>query len=116
MADKKAQTLDQLLNNEYGVDTYQGSQTGVVAVGTVSTKVIGANPNRVALVFVNNGINNVYLFTDNTVSATKGFLLAGGGGSVTLNWRDDLVLNAQEWWGIAIGAADNVFVMEVLTK
>lgn len=116
MADKKAPTLDDLLKNEFGVDTYQGPGTGVVSVGTTATKVCQLNPNRVGLTFINNSINTIYLFTDNSVSSSRGIQLAGGGGSISFNWRDDLVLNAQEWFGIAPAGPSNIFVLEVLTK
>lgn len=108
-------TLDALLLKEYGVRTHPGIESGVVSVGVAVTKLVSNNPNRLNLSFSNISTSTVYVFTDNQVSANRGFLLASGGGSLGLDWRDDLTLVSNDWYAIALSAGSNVTVLETVT-
>lgn len=109
-------TLDDLLTEQLGVQVHPDTINPNPIVGVTATKVVTNNPNRVALSFSNLGNQNVYLWYDNSVSATKGILLAGGGGSLDLNWRDDFTRISNEWWAIAPGGAEPITVDAVVTR
>lgn len=115
MAEKRAATLAQLLNNEYGLDVHPGRDTGVVSVLTTVTSVLPNNPNRVGLSFHNLGSTNIYLYLENNPSANQGILIAGGGGVVAFDWRVDMSLISHEWYAIAPSGATNLQVVETVT-
>lgn len=113
---KRSRTLDDLLTNEYGVNTHPGPETRPVVVGVAVSQVCSNNPNRVGLTFINLGSNNIYLYLNNGVSATQGILCAGGGGVVAFNWRDDMTLISNDWYATAPGGNTSLQVVEVVTK
>ncbi len=113
---KRSRTLDDLLATEYGVNTHIGPESKVNAVAITVTGLVSNNPNRVGLTFINIGANNVYIWFLNTVGAANGILLAANGGSLSLDWRTDFALLGYDWYGIAVGGASNVQVLEVITK
>ena len=113
---KKAQTLDQLLTNEYGVNTHLSPDTKVVAVGVTVTALCGNSPNRVGLTFINLSGANIYVMTDNLVSASRGILLTANGGTLSLDWRTDFALVGYDWYALATGAASNLQVIALETQ
>jgi len=113
---KLTPTLDALLQKEYGLRSHPGPETGVVAVGTTATKLCSNNPNRIGLSFQNLGSGNIYVYLDNTVSANKGRLIAGGGGSLDFDWRVDTTLISNDWYGMAPGGVTNLQVIETVTE
>jgi hypothetical protein len=112
---KKAQSLDDLLTQEYGVNTHPGTETGVKAVQTTVTQLCSNNPNRVGLTFLNLGAASVFIYIDNTVGVGKGLLVSANGGSVALDWRTDFTLISNDWYGISPGGPSNLQVIELVT-
>lgn len=109
-------TLDALLQKEYGLRSHPGPETAVVDVGTTATRLCSNNPNRIGLSFQNLGIANIYVYLDNTVLATKGRLVAGGGGSLDFDWRVDTTLISNDWYGIAPAGVTKLQVIETVTE
>lgn len=101
-------TLDMLLTKEYGVSTHPEVNPITAVVALAATQILGNNPNRLGLSIVNMSANVVYIFTDNSVSANKGYILGPNGGSVAFDWRTDFSLISNEWWAIAVGGVSNV--------
>lgn len=84
-------------------------------IQTSVTQVCNNNPDRVGLVVVNLGSFDVFVWTDNSVSTTKGVRLTANGGVMTLNVKDDYTLVAEQWIGIGSGGAALLGVLEVVS-
>jgi len=112
---KRASTMKDLLTNEYGVNVHPSNESGTYAVGTTAGQILSNNPNRVGLTFVNPGTINVLLFFGKNPTANFGILLAGGGGTLSLNWRDDMTMIPWDWYAIAPGGATNITVASLET-
>jgi hypothetical protein len=84
-------------------------------IQTTATMLVAANPDRVGLVIINLGTNDVYMALNNGVSTSNGVKLSAGGGNVSLNVNDDFTLVAREWDAIANGGTSAVYVLEILS-
>jgi hypothetical protein len=82
-------------------------------VGNAVNNFINGNGDRVGLVIVNLGANDLFISIDSGVSSTNGIKLAALGGNVTLNLIDDLTLPTRAWYGIAPTGNTSVFVLEM---
>ena len=82
------------------------------AIGTASEIIATNNPGRTNLTIVNLSSNTLYVSPLNAASSTNGILLGAAGGSLALNYNDDLLLPALEWHAIASGSSSAVFVLE----
>lgn len=112
---KRSKTMDDLLRNEYGVNVHPSNESNTYNVGTTPTQILSNNPNRVGLTFVNPSSINVLLFYGKNPSSSFGILLAGGGGTLSLNWRDDMTLIPMDWYAIAPGGATSITVASLET-
>ena len=86
--------------------------TGTTSVGTADVQLVENNPGRTNLTIVNLSSNTVYLSPMSAASSSSGILLTASGGSLAMNYNDDLVLPTLEWHAIASGSSSNVFVFE----
>ena len=86
--------------------------TNSKTIGTASEIIAKNNPGRTNLTIVNLSNNTLYLSPLDTASSTNGILLGAGGGSLTLNYWDDLIQPTLEWHAIASGGSSAVFVIE----
>ena len=86
--------------------------TGTTSVGTADVQLVENNPGRTNLTIVNLSSNTVYLAPMSVASSASGILLTASGGSLAMNYNDDLVLPTLEWHAIASGSSSNVFVIE----
>lgn len=108
-------TLYDMLKANFGISTSYNINPLVTQVQTTLTKLLSYNPNRVGLVIVNNGAVSIYISPLNTVTVGQGVILVAGGGSVTFVWEHDFELVTLEYFGMADGAAANIFIMEVVS-
>jgi len=106
-------TLKELLQNRFGVKTTNNEQPEVAQVAATVTKVLSYNPNRYAFVFVNTGLNNVYLAPSRDVAVGVGILLTANGGSVSMSYDVDFELVGMEWFAIGDGGVSNCYTNEV---
>ena len=81
-------------------------------IGTASEIIAQNNPGRTNLTIINLSSNTLYVTPLNTASSTNGILLGAGGGSLALNYNDDLIQPALEWHAVASGSSSAVFVIE----
>ena len=86
--------------------------TGTTSVGTADVQLVENNPGRTHLTIVHLSSNTVYLSPMSAASSSSGILLTASGGSLAMNYNDDLVLPTLEWHAIASGSSSNVFVIE----
>ena len=86
--------------------------TNSKTIGTTSEVIAKNNPGRTNLTIVNLSSNTLYLSPLDTASSTNGILLGSGGGSLALNYWDDLIQPTLEWHAIASGSSSAVFTIE----
>ena len=86
--------------------------TNSKTIGTSSEVIAKNNPGRTNLTIVNLSNNTLYLSPLDTASSTNGILLGSGGGSLALNYWDDLIQPTLEWHAIASGSGSAVFTIE----
>ena len=86
--------------------------TGTTSVGTADVQLVENNPGRTNLTIVNLSSNTVYLSPMSAASSSSGILLTASGGSLAMNYNDDLILPTLEWHAIASSSSSNVFVIE----
>lgn len=79
-----------------------------VSVGTSSTKVAPANPNRIRLDLINPGSNDVWVLDDPEVAVDEGYLLEANGGSLGFEIPQDGNLAQAEFHAIAESSATTV--------
>ena len=101
-----------LLVKLYGARTTQSINPLISSVGTTATKLLTSNPQRVAFVVTNLSTYIMYLKPDPSVSSNSGIVVDASGGSVSLNFRDDLGLVTSEWWIVSAGASSDLLVIE----
>lgn len=104
-----------IVQERFGVKTSYNEQPKVTQVETVKTKVLSYNPNRLGLVFVNTGGNNVYLAPSNNVAVGEGILISANGGSISLNILEDFEFASMEFYGISDGAASTCYLVEIVS-
>lgn len=89
------------------------TRTRTLTIETTDTEVVQNNPNRVELVIVNNGVNEIHLDIDNTVSSTSGLRVAPSG-SISLNKLEDGSFVTEAFFGVATTNAVIVRIFEVV--
>lgn len=97
---------DEYLRQEFG-GLFEPAKV-LRTTGATAVSVSGRNPECTAVIFVNTGANTVYLWTDNTVAAGNGIMLAANGGFLSLTTRDDMMLPTEDWWAISPAGASTV--------
>jgi|SRR6266849_2381440 len=83
-------------------------------IGATIGSIAQGNGDRVALIIVNLGIQDLFVSIDANVSSTNGIKVSASGGSVTMEVLEDYTLPSRQWWGIAPGGNTNVFVLELV--
>lgn len=107
-------TLAALLKATYGVETTYNINPLVYLVLTTTRRVLNFNPNRLSLVMVNSGPNDITVGPRNDIAANLGIVLVKNGGSLSLTWDRDFELVSSEWFAIASGANSNCYSVEVI--
>jgi len=81
-------------------------------VATSATHLWRANPDRLELVLMNLSAYNMSIFTDASVSASKGWLLAANGGHVVFTAEEDADLVGFAWYAVAT-TQGTIFTAEI---
>lgn len=97
----------------FGVDSHVNKNPLTGSIATTATKFLDSNFDRVAFVFVNLSVNDIYISPDGQVAADHGILVSGSGGVVTSNILEDFALVNEEWYGVAVGGASDIFIIEI---
>lgn len=85
----------------------------LVATSTTAAQAVPNNPDRLGLLIVNVGGDNVTLGLKQGVTASNGVLLAANGGSMSLDVREDFTLVTREWFAIATANTPNLYVLQM---
>lgn len=104
-------TARDVIDKLYGIKTYdQDDPLGVTTVNATSTRLVENNPNALQLTIINTGTNDINVWTDSTVSSTKGIRIAANGGSYEIDFTRFGNFPTREWWGIGIGGTSTVSI------
>lgn len=112
MADNKVTSIQDMLSSRYHVRITTREAAVGFTVGVAAALIVPNNPRRLAIVFVNLSANNIYVSPDNDVAADHGIVLVPNGGTLSLNYREDLVLPSLAWYGISAGAGSDFYWLE----
>lgn len=105
-----------LLNKLYGVNTFDADdQMGVTTINATPTQFLSNDPNALQLTIINTGTNDMNIFTDPSVSATKGIRIAGNGGSYEIDFTRYGTFPTRQWWGIGIGGSTTITSKRLLS-
>jgi len=104
--------LSKFTRSRFGVDVRWHPEPITTTVGTTATQLWRANADRLEVVFMNLSAYVMYLFTDASVSSSKGFFLGASGGSVVLSAEDDGELVGMPWWAVAT-TSGTIFSAEI---
>lgn len=110
-------TLQTLLQEQLGINTtYQVNDLTDTCPTSTAGRIVKGNPNRVGLLVVNLGDNNIVIAPDNDVALDKGILIGANGGKVYFRWDVDFDMCASTFWGIADTTDSKIYVLEVVTN
>ena len=84
-----------------------------VSVSTSLTDIAKNNPDRVALMLVNNSVNDIYIDVTSQVSSSVGFTLVPEG-IVSFLVKDHGALVTDAWFGIADNNSSDLRVYEII--
>jgi len=97
----------------FGVASHINKNPIVDSIATSATKFLDSNFDRVGFVLINLSVNDIYISPDGQPATDHGIFVVANGGSVTSTLFDDYALVNEEWFGIAVGAAADIFIIEI---
>lgn len=109
-------TLQDLLWNSYGIQTALVEHREPLINNVSKKQYIPYNPNRVALVIVNNGGNALYMTTELQTALDDGIALSAYGGSVSFQWDRDFILGCSQWCFNTVVGTSKLYWLEVITR
>lgn len=102
-------SVQDLLNKLYGVQVIQiDDPIGVTSVSQTAGRVLDNNPGAVQLTIINTGGSDMMMWTDSSVSQTKGIRIAANGGSYEIDFTRFGTLPSLEWWMVGVGGSTTV--------
>lgn len=84
------------------------------AITTTTSILIDGSGDRVGLIFVNTGANDIFVSINSNVSPANGIRLSANGGNVTMNVRDDFTLITRRWYVQSTIGASTAYVLELV--
>jgi len=111
--------LDTLLMERFKVRTRAvENPQAVTSLGVAAQIILANNPNRLGWVMVNLSANTIYIGFTRGVNAgagtEQGIRLDANGGFASMVWDEDFHATAWAIWGIASGAASQLYCFEVV--
>ncbi len=82
--------------------------------GSTSIKVVAQNFERLAFSISNYGPYDVVLSPDGESISGSGFVVGAGGGMMSVNWREDILLPGLSWFASSVDGASNLLVVELI--
>jgi hypothetical protein len=107
-------SLNDLLNTLLSVRTTIRENDLIATANIAVAKVLSADPKRMTFEIVNLSANAMYVAPSNTVSTNKGIYIAPNGGSLSLNYINDLSLVTMDWYITASVDASAIYVLETI--
>lgn len=95
-----------LIAREYGIDSANVVDGEVANAGAGPIRFFRQNPRRVAFTFQNLSANALGILNASNIVAASRQITIPAGGIATLNWKEDLIFPAMEWWVLGTAAAE----------
>lgn len=105
--------LQDLIDDKFGIATQTNEGLVSVIPNAVITKFLNNNGDRLSFIIINLGSNNMYITPDPQPASNRGILVAPSGGNLSLIYSEDFELVGREWFALAVGGANNIYVLEV---
>lgn len=80
--------------------------------GVSATILMNKNTHRIAFLFVNFSVGEIYISTLDTVSATSSLIVPANGGSIYLSIDSDFALPSRRWYVLASVASSQYLLIE----
>lgn len=95
-----------LLDKLYGVATVEVDDplTTIVSAST-PTRLLPNDPGALQVTIINTGGTDMHIWTDSSVSNSKGILIAASGGSYEIDITRFALMPTREWWALGNGGA-----------
>ncbi len=84
------------------------------STGAASSLVISQNFERLAFSISNFGAYDVTLSPDGPSVGGSGFILGAGGGFLSVNWRQDVLLPGLPWYASSATGTSNLLIIELV--
>lgn len=102
-----------IIQNLYGWIVQEVESYPLLQTGGPFSQIVPQNGDRVGLLIMDQGANNVNISLVQNAPAFPLLLLANGG-SVSFDLKDDFTLTTRAWYGQAQTAIQNVYVLEII--
>lgn len=102
---------------EWFQKTYGGLasfQESLPAVGLTRVQVLGNNPERASIVFVNPSADFITITPSTLIASGSGIRIAPNGGFISMTLENDVPLPAMAWYCVGDAAALSVYIIETL--
>lgn len=109
-------TVYDLIRSQLGADNLDFQEGEIVDVDIADKVILKGSPGRGAFVVINLGSAAIFLRPGAPAVTTFGIRLGPSGGSLSVNWLDDLILPSLEWHGVSGSNNQAIYVLEVLLR
>lgn len=103
-----------VIDKLYGVRTYENQEALNTAIGDIPAAIVSNDPGALQLTIVNLGNSDMYLWIDESVSTSKGILIAANGGAYEIDITRQMLLPTKSWF--AVCASGNSTTVAVLRQ
>jgi len=105
--------LARYVEKKFGVKT-RGvpNPNGAIDVTTSVTEIVKGNPDRLMIIVINLGANDIWVGFDREIATNRGILLTANGGFLTLTADEDMELVGYPIYGVAATGTNRVYVHE----
>lgn len=111
---KEKSPLEALSRVRFGGKTYL--ETSPKTATTTATQILKNNPNRVFVLLINTGANDVLIGIGTNNFSTFGILLAANYGTFSMQWEEDGELVGYDIWGSAVANTSLIRRIEVIRE
>ncbi len=110
------QSLHEAIARDLGMRVRTAENREDESINTTASICARSDGGRLALTIVNLGSNAVYLRPGAAPSSTVGIRLSDGGGSMSMNYRDDYSVVGKEWQAVTASGTTTLYVAEELLE
>jgi hypothetical protein len=103
-----------LVRAQYGVDVTEEESPAGLVVNIAGGVLLKNRPPRVAFLAINLSAAVIYIRPTGAASAARGIVMNPNGGFAFVNFRDDLILPAREWYASSTVDGSAIYVLETL--
>ena len=116
MAEDRVRSVYDLISREFAADVRLEEPSDNLSIGTNSLEITKNDPKRLSLVVINLSSNVVYIRPNKPATTSIGIRLAASGGSISMDWKSDLLLPSLSWHAIASGSSSVIYLTAVVLR